>query len=1026
MDRIKKIIQVGSYNGETNEWSNNNGQAYVLFEDDAIAPVVLEHEDMYKAYEALGKQLGIDVSNPDALGDVIKAAAENGVMEFCNKENVEELNAANALLAAENERAQALGRGRGTGSAGGVIPTVTPPSGGDGPNGTGEGGSGDDPEEVEDYREELASPVKVNKHIGRKILAGVLVAGAGFSAGFTASQMMHQQAENTRDVDDDADKDQDQTIDFNTATFDELMDSMSDDDVRKVASQTAMDLVENFHEATHKEGNFRLAEDGETYLDLSFEEALVLTTFANYSEPEQLYEIFGTYNITSTQAQDLLESARTKMITYYMNAIEPSGLAEMFQSDEDRAFFQNFESEVITFNAMHSTDTSDQVIRDVYYNYILDGATNYPNVGSVAKLLSIDAVYGGLNLVESASTEHTQFLQFHGMGEEAETRYYVENILHLNYDELSAEEIATYRTNIIESGTELVSLLPSGEVMTEDNSTAQELEGNVSITDLVDKMGLCNAVNSEIAEKVQALDTMEANHANMVGQQITVVNNSISMTLREAGLDELADRVDQSLTTALSDDLLSEIRAASSEAEQAVENYENKIATINDENRPTMEQIINAANRHTALLENYAGSMKDVATLINNRRHVEAYSYEADKNGYIGVDESGIPIYDSSVLDGKSQEEIDEFVKENGVVIDEKTETTTEEVTEDELTEEEKEQVEEEKAVIEAQFAKDNAAANGQITANSHANSSFYAFSPSSVTNPANGEVYDLNSMTFANGVAYSQAFGGNVPSTSDSQIQNAAEVAAENYLNGISSADQEAIANGMGTSWANARAQLKEAYKSGYITQMQTEISTAISVGNEMKAATEAAMKEVDELNKGQTEETAETTPETQPSEDENSNTDPGIQEGEEAVETTPDVQPNEDENTNSDDMTNDTGAGEDTPNAAPDESTSEVTGEEEYDPNIGEQFQEGEILIEDADGNKVDNGGEVELPVQPAPEVEVQSNVVEETKAEPVVEATPAVEEVDIEAAVEQAYQEALAQEAAAAAEETTEKTR
>ena len=66
---------------------------------------------------------------------------------------------------------------------------------------------------------------------------------------------------------------------------------------------------------------------------------------------------------------------------------------------------------------------------------------------------------------------------------------------------------------------------------------------------------------------------------------------------------------------------------------------------INDIDRPTMEQIIGAANRHTALMENYAGSIKDVATLIKNRRHVELqHSFEADENGYIGDDNDGIPI----------------------------------------------------------------------------------------------------------------------------------------------------------------------------------------------------------------------------------------------------------------------------------------------------------------------------------------------------------------------------------------------
>ena len=70
-------------------------------------------------------------------------------------------------------------------------------------------------------------------------------------------------------------------------------------------------------------------------------------------------------------------------------------------------------------------------------------------------------------------------------------------------DILNEEEIAKYRTNIIESGTDLVSVLSTGEVMTEENSTEAEREANLSLTNLVDKMGICNSVNAEITQKME-------------------------------------------------------------------------------------------------------------------------------------------------------------------------------------------------------------------------------------------------------------------------------------------------------------------------------------------------------------------------------------------------------------------------------------------------------------------------------------------------------------------------------------------
>ncbi len=1031
MEKIKRIIQIGAYDEATNEWNNDEKKAYVFFEDESIAPIVLENDDVFDAYIEYSKQNGKEVETPEDLAAAIESAVTNGVTDYCNKNNADEIGAAEAALESARTKAAELARER---EVSDEIPPVVPVVG------TGEGES--DTVEEEDYSEELADGVVAKNNTGKKIIAGVLAAGALFGAGYQVYQMI--QTEKNQDIDNNEDKD----IDFNTATFDELMDSMEDDDVRKIASQKAMALVETFHESTHKDNNFRLVEDGETYLDLSFEEALVLTTFASYSEPEDLHAIFGTYNITSTEAQDILESARTKLITYYMNAKEPSGIADLFANEEDRVFFQNLESSVITFNSNHAHDdnaeemeearaTSDHIIRTVYYNYILDGAANSAEVGSLAKLLAFDAVYGGLNLTESASVEHTQFLTFEGMGVEAETRYYVENILKLNYDDLTEEEKTTYRANIIESGTELVRLLSTGETMTEDNSTKEELEASVSLTNLVDKMGICNAVNAEITEIMQALDNREAQQESAKSLQITTVNNTISATLRANGLDDLADQVDASLTTPLSQELLNQIRAASGDAAEAVENYENKMATINDENRPTMEQIIAAANRQTALLENYAGSMDDVATLVNNRRHVEEYHYTADENGYIGEDENGIPIFDSSVLDDKTKEEIDEFIKDNGVIIDEKTEEKTEEVTEDELTEEEKEEVEDQKDEIRAQIEIENTAGQGQISANQYANSSQYNFAISSVTNPHNGEVYDISGMTFANAINYITAYAENpnayIPSAEDSQIQNAAEVAAENYLNGISAEDQDAIATAMGTSWANAREQLKDSFISGYTTQIEVEISTAISVGQQQKKdAAEAAAKlqeEIDKLN--EQEQTSTEEEKTQPSEDETKDDEKveeetkgdnssEVEEGEEVTEEKEDEKESE----------------ETTPQPAPSE---EETKEEEHDPNIGEQFEEGEILIEDAEGNKVNDVAPAETEVSQTETTEVaapaETEVTQtETQAPVVVETTetqetetvapaPAEtqtstqEEDDLAAAVEQAYQAALAQEAAEA---------
>ena len=161
-------------------------------------------------------------------------------------------------------------------------------------------------------------------------------------------------------------------VDKTQVSFEQLMNTMKENDLRRVVSEDAMKLVETFHNQTQKEGNFRLEEDGEVNLDLTYEEAFVLSTVVNYSDSQEMYDIFGDYNITSEKAKELFSSARKKIMIYYMNAIEPSGIKEIFHNENDRDFFGQIENDVLSFNKDHSVEKSDQIARDVYYDYILE------------------------------------------------------------------------------------------------------------------------------------------------------------------------------------------------------------------------------------------------------------------------------------------------------------------------------------------------------------------------------------------------------------------------------------------------------------------------------------------------------------------------------------------------------------------------------------------------------------------------------------------------------------------------------
>ena len=63
MDKIRRIIQIGAYDTTNDTWSNEASNTYVFFEDEAIAPLVLEGEEAYQAFEALAVEQGIDLTD---------------------------------------------------------------------------------------------------------------------------------------------------------------------------------------------------------------------------------------------------------------------------------------------------------------------------------------------------------------------------------------------------------------------------------------------------------------------------------------------------------------------------------------------------------------------------------------------------------------------------------------------------------------------------------------------------------------------------------------------------------------------------------------------------------------------------------------------------------------------------------------------------------------------------------------------------------------------------------------------------
>ena len=913
---IKKIIQLGTE--ENGKWQG--GDVLVFFDDESIAPIKVNKENRSQVYERYALQHGMNI---DDLATVVENMPDEDltIADYANKE---EFDAAIAEFEAAKKKADSMKKAPKTPAAPVVVPPVTGTGVKQPENLPPERGAAD---ELDDKVLSKSSAWKKGTAIALAIGAGA----AGAAAGFDALQDYLQGRTNYNQNIDDENTIED-TYDWFTnfiqgTEFGNLMEKMDETDLRRQVSEDAAKLVTFFHTQTHKEGNFRLNEDGDVYLDLSMEEATALTIFLNYTDPIQLNEILGSYNLDATTMTDYVESAMTKLTAYYMNAQEISGVADIIHDQDSRILFERFENDILIFNAQHDTTTTDKFIKDLYYTYVLNGQPNFDHIPASVKFL-VANMMDSFQLKENANAEHAQlFDQYHGSSFEEEIEYFVDNYVLQQpgaYASASEEQKQLYRDtyakSLIEPGTQLVDMFANGVVMNEDNSTQEQRDALASITDIINRSGYCNASYEQLSSAI-------ANRYSMLNT---------------------------------------------------------------NDNRPGFDQIFASTQSLFSSLDNYFGYLNgksdQIAVLINNRRHT-AYNNSLDS------------------IVGMAPSDIDAFVNDGGVPTGGITTTTTEEVEYDDLTPEEQQQVDDQKAVIEAEYAKQNATAQGGIGANSYANSGQYQFNPGSVTNGFNGEVYDLNSMGFASGVAYMYAFGGGAPSVQDSQIQAAADAAAENYLNSISKENQDAIARGMGTSWENARAQLKSAYMSGYTSQMQSEISSAIAEGQRMKELTEQEKQFVDSENEKAQEDTeSQDTPTTTPDE--------GITEGEVDIPNEPVPgpdgvvpQPEVDPNTNeTGDPNIDVQTGEDElpvgddydpepQPVAPEESvvddTQVVPGLEEPqieepsndltgDPNIDVQAGEDEVAIPEGS-----------YEAEPQPEQVEESNV--EANSETVVEAAP-----------------------------------
>ena len=152
-------------------------------------------------------------------------------------------------------------------------------------------------------------------------------------------------------------------------------------------------FIIKFHEQTHKENNFRIAEDGEHYLDLSIWEVACLDLLLNDYSKEELSEIWGNITVDEKSLTEVTQTALVKIITYYTNAKEKSGVAELIEDKEKKAAFEKQEEKVLAVNKNASEENLNAIIDSPEYQEVyLSNNTNLEKMDLASFISTIPLV----------------------------------------------------------------------------------------------------------------------------------------------------------------------------------------------------------------------------------------------------------------------------------------------------------------------------------------------------------------------------------------------------------------------------------------------------------------------------------------------------------------------------------------------------------------------------------------------------------------------------------------------------------
>lgn len=607
--------------------------------------------------------------------------------------------------------------------------------------------------------------------------------------------------------------------DFDNATFEELMSTLSETSERRIFFENVYTVTEDLNAKLIDTSVFALKEDGEAKLQFTIDEVMAAKiAFNNYSS-EELKEIFGMQEVNAQALQSNYQSFVSKISKFAMNGKAPSTISNLIEDEANRAWFESIENAIIDFNKEVEKEDSklinekaDKVIRTFAYFYThsingVDGISNDASTLNCIKNVALNMIGGYYDA--NVEKEYKQYLVVSTAPGEFDDKYVTEKLAQVQ----KGETLKFHKDEADKGVCTISNVYDHFDAMLTSLKTEQKTQSDYEQL-LIMKLSevLLDEGQTELSAKVLSQGVTEE-----VRKEFETTNKKCKKGLEEydeviASLYEEIPSFEQITIAAEKDnykDVFGNLYVSRGEKETD-ETYEKRvdeaIVKYEEENQLQKLTVREKLGRLNEKIKSF------ISTIYNNRiRGAQKINVNsiADSNGITKQE-----------WDEKSKEEKLEYAKEHGEVVSSKKEEVTQKVEKEDLTPSEKVEAEkkeeEEKYVVEVE---------GEQYKTNEALAAAYAI---------------LDVKEYCNSINLSQ--------TILEDARKNETVSYDTYINSSKSAMNSAMSKRGITNEKE-----KAAYEKAWNAYIKDRVDYALEVKKEEDKIKEEALEEIEELNKQQ-----------------------------------------------------------------------------------------------------------------------------------------------------------------------------